>query len=301
MPRRRHPILRCAVGLVATGLLGFFALRRADLGGLRSALGAASLWPLLLAMVLNLGPRAIARTHRTRVLLRAASPRGIPFRDLFLLVLAGGAAGTLIPGPSEEALQTAALRRARFELGDLLAAQLLEKSISILSIALAALLFLPAVGPAGLAVGIGAALLGAVVLYRGRSRRQLAWRPLVEAFGAVVASNLLSVLMMWLCFRAVGARPGTAVCLQIFCATAVAGALPLTPGQVGVLESVFVVTATHLGVPGGTALAVALLYHATHDLPIALAGLPAAIRWGSRLAPAAAATTWRCDPCSIEP
>ena len=100
-----------------------------------------------------------------------------------------------------------------------------------------------------------------------------------------MASNLLCAVMIWLCFASIGAHPGIAACVGISCVTAIANAVPLLPGQLGVFESAFVLGAKQLGVESGTALAVALLYHATHLAPAVLGAAVATLRWRSSTAP----------------
>lgn len=274
-PQRRG--VRGLIGLLGAGLLCFFALRRVDLGALLSALRSASLWPLALAMVIDFVLRTLVRTRRTFVVLRATSPARIGFGPLLLLVLAGGAAGCVLPGPSEEAVQTAMLRRFDFRLADLLAAQVIEKSLSVLSIVVLVLAFLPPLGVPKVPLGVGVMVLAAVALYRVGTRRGVGAGRLLEAFALVVASNLLCVVMMWLAFLSLGAHPGWITCLAIFSVTACAGAVPLSPGQLGVIESAFVLAATHLGLASETALAVSILYHATHVIPSLVGGMVVAL------------------------
>jgi len=259
-------VLRLLV-LVAVAAGCAIALARLDGHALRTALAGAALGPVVVAMALNLFLRTAARTRRTLVLLRALPDGSVGFGELFCLLLGGYAAGTILPGPAEEVLYTTALaRRHGFRLRALLGTHAIDKALGIASMAAVALPILPAA--AAIAVG-GALALALLVARRPR---------LCEAFGWLVVSNLLSVAMVGLCCAAVGLHVGFVGCLRIFLATACASALGLVPGQIGVLETAFVLALTRFGVDPATALAAALLYHAAQVVPLVLAGLPVLVR-----------------------
>jgi uncharacterized membrane protein YbhN (UPF0104 family) len=286
-------------GALATALICIIAFHRVDTRALKNALSGASLWQIAAAMAVSLGLQTMARVRRTMVILRTVPGRNIGFGDLFSLLLGGYAAGYLIPGPSEEILHTAGLTRFGFRLGDLMSVQLTEKSLSVLSMALMALPVLPIEGNSRLVVGFAAAAaLGALVIHRIKSDRAIPLDRLLEALWWVLVSNLSSVAMMWLCFSSVGAHPAFSTCLRIFAVTACACALPLTPGQVGVLESAFVVMATHLGVAADTALAAGILYHVAHVVPVVAGGLPAMMRLRGIIERHTSAGTWRVETCA---
>lgn len=294
---RRRLALRIGGGL-ATALLCVLAFHRVDTRALKGALSGASLWQVAAAMAVSLGVQTTARARRTMVLLRTIPGGRIGFGDLFSLLLGGYAAGYLIPGPSEEVLHTAGLTRFGFRFGDLMSVQLTEKSLSVVSMALMALPVLPIEGSSRLVVGLAAAVaLGTLVIHRIKSDRTIPFHRLLRALGWVLVSNFSSVAMMWLCFSSVGAHPSFSTCLEIFAVTACACALPLTPGQVGVLESAFVVAATHLGVAAGTALAAGLLYHVAHVVPVVAGGLPAMMRLRVAVERHTNAGTWRVETC----
>jgi hypothetical protein len=286
-------------GVLAAALLCVLAFHRVDTSALRGALSSASRWQVAAAMSVSLGLQTMARARRTMVILGTVTVGKIGFGDLFSLLLGGYAAGHLIPGPSEEVIQTAALTRFGFRVRDLLSVQLIEKSLSILSMALMALPVLPIAGNSRLVVGSAAAVaLVALVIHRIKSDRAIPLARLLEGLWWVLVSNLSSVAMMWLCFWSVGAHPGLSTCLKIFAVTACACALPLTPGQVGVLESAFVVVATHLGVAADTALAAGILYHVAHVVPVVAGGLPAMLRLRVAMGRHTNAATWRVGTCA---
>jgi uncharacterized membrane protein YbhN (UPF0104 family) len=89
-----------------------------------------------------------------------------------------------------------------------------------------------------------------------------------------LASDLIDVAMIALCLAAVGLHLEIGVWLLVYLAVNLAIAVPLTPGQVGVLEAGAVLALASAGVGQSEALAFALIYHAVHIVPPALLALP---------------------------
>jgi hypothetical protein len=89
-----------------------------------------------------------------------------------------------------------------------------------------------------------------------------------------LASDLIDVAMIALCLAAVGLHVEIGVWLLVYLAVNLAIAVPLTPGQVGVLEAGAVLALASAGVGQSEALAFALIYHAVHIVPPALLALP---------------------------
>lgn len=231
-------------------------------------------------------------------------------RQLWSLYLAHLAANNLLPARAGEALRVVVPSRlAGYALSDLVAVLLVEKVIETLSMGLlAALLLLLAALPASLVatlrLTLGLSLLGLLLLvvaaWRGGTggeisgRVQRFFRQLFAALrllhtprlwaGALVYS-LLSIVadvsMIGLCLSAIGTSLLPLHWLLLFFAINLAIALPVTPGQVGVLEAGAVVALSLLGVGASEALAFALLYHACHVLPTTVLG---GLAW------------WRCVP-----
>jgi hypothetical protein len=246
---------RIAALLVVVAAIGV-ALTRVDLAGLGAALAGASLLPVALAAMLNLVGRTAARARRTELLLA----RRLPFGELVRMHLAGYAAAIVLPGPAEEVVCAGRLRaRSGMAVRELLAWQATDKAIGIVSMAAIAAMLLPA----GLAAAVGAAALLVLAIAAPRWLVPLGW---------LVVSNLLCVAMIGLCLAAVGEPASLHGCVMIFCATAVASAVPLVPAQLGTLESAFVLAAVHQGVATPVALAAAVLYHLAQLAP-AIAGL----------------------------
>lgn len=111
-------------------------------------------------------------------------------------------------------------------------------------------------------------------LYRLREALRLLRAPRVWSRAVLwsCASDCLDALMVGLCLTAVGARTTPAVWVVVLLAVNLSILVPITPGQVGVLEVGAVVALRSMNVGAGVALVFALLYHAAHVVPMALAG-----------------------------
>lgn len=83
---------------------------------------------------------------------------------------------------------------------------------------------------------------------------------------------LLDVAMIALCLRAVAVQLPLLCWILLLLAINLSILVPVTPGQVGVLEAGAVLTLSLLGVGHHEALAFALLYHASHVLPVIALG-----------------------------
>ncbi len=243
-----------AIAALAVALV--VVAERVDLHGAAAALAGASVLPFALAIALNLFGRTAVRATRTHALLAGR----VAYREVVRLTLAGYAASALLPGPAEELTCGAALvRRNGLTAREVVSYQAIDKLLGIASVALVLLPLLPA--PIALPAGVLAVVALAVAAPR-----------LLAPLGWLVISNLICIAMIALCLGAVGA-PASA-CWQIFGATSLATALPLVPGNVGTLESAFVLVAVHHGVAAPVATAAAVLYHLAQVAPTAIAGLP---------------------------
>lgn len=128
--------------------------------------------------------------------------------------------------------------------------------------------------------GLGS-LLGAL----GSLRSPRLW---AAAYGWALVADAMDVLMVGVCLRALGIEgQGPAEWLVILVALGVLTAVPLTPGQVGVVEAGAALVLAALGIPRDAGLAFGLLYHATHSLSVVIPGalwlLP--LRRAARAAP----------------
>ncbi len=94
--------------------------------------------------------------------------------------------------------------------------------------------------------------------------RSLAWSMMSDAANA---------LTVGLCLMAVGVSLPIAAWFLVMLMARAAGLLPSTPGQFGVQEAGVVLALTLVGVDRNRALAVALLHHMAHFVPVTLVGL----------------------------
>lgn len=94
--------------------------------------------------------------------------------------------------------------------------------------------------------------------------RALAWSMLGDAANA---------LTVGLCLMAVGVTLPIAAWFLVMLMARAAGIIPSTPGQFGVQEAGEVIALSLVGVDHNRALAVALLHHIAHFLPVTLIGL----------------------------
>ena len=84
------------------------------------------------------------------------------------------------------------------------------------------------------------------------------------------AANALTV---GLCLMAVGITLPIAAWFLVMLMARLAGIIPSTPGQFGVQEAGVVVALCLVGVDHNRALAVALLHHMPHFVPVTIIGL----------------------------
>ncbi len=96
--------------------------------------------------------------------------------------------------------------------------------------------------------------------------------------------------MIGLCLMAVRIPVSPGAWLLVLLAINLAIVIPLTPGQLGVLEAAAVMSLGMMRVGNNEAFVFALLYHGAHVVPMVLAGLPYLL--GNRAPPAA----WTLPP-----
>lgn len=275
---------------------------------------------LILAVVINLVLSTGARIGRRFVVLRAAEPEAtLDQARVGLAYLAATAANNLMPARAGDLLFALELRRvAGFPLASALAAQLFEKVVEILSlwmlVPLCLLLLDP--GPAarsgltafffagalGLLSLLALRILGEGLEWVGRAASRLgALKRSLEAAGRIArpatlarailwssAQDLSDIAMVMSVARSLGLDVGFGAGLLVYLAVNAASALPGTPGQIGLIEGGAILALTTLGVPQTAALALALLYHAAHLIPLTVIGLGPLMRlrlWNGSDAP----------------
>lgn len=107
-----------------------------------------------------------------------------------------------------------------------------------------------------------------------------------DAFAPVVLSSVallvVSVGAVYLCLPAVAIEPEVGHAVLTTALVSVASMIPAAPGNLGTIQFACVVGLTAHGVPRGTALSYAFLYHATQYLPPTVVGALALWSTGRR-------------------
>lgn len=101
-------------------------------------------------------------------------------------------------------------------------------------------------------------------------RRPAAWG---LALAWSIAADVLATLTVGLCLGAVGLSAPVSAWLVAMLMGRLAGLVPTTPGQFGVLEATMVMGLALCGVDVSRALPCALLFHLAHFLPVTVVGL----------------------------
>jgi uncharacterized membrane protein YbhN (UPF0104 family) len=281
------------------------------LGVLRGASPALVAGAVLVNLALRMTTRI--QGTRTLLARLPRTGRPIPRLPLTRLVFGSHAARNLLAGPVGSALLALELSRWGYGLDGLLAAQLFEGVADVVSLGFSAALLLLVVPPAALArwalmrsalavaVVLGVAVLVAVVVaarskgspgpeppaggrvlralcaLRRRARLAARWilvpRVWVPALFWSVATDFADAAMLGLCLEAVGVSVGLRAWLWAFVSIRILIAVPLTPGQLGLLETAAVLSLGVFGVSAPDALAAALLYRVTRVLPVVLGGV----------------------------
>ncbi len=300
------------------GLLG----RQIDLRHFWTTLAHAR-WPLValaagLAATLCMGG-LVLRLFRLLQQLPHDEPVGV--WELASIYFASSAAHNVLPAPAGEVLRTVQLKRRHgYTVGVLVAAQLIEKVIEALGLAIGALT-MASLGqlPHALdrwmfgvaALGVGGAVVALIVGWRYRPttaplpdaaglpfgaalrvnvgnffrrlgeglhqlRAPLVW---LRALGWSMLSDAANAVTVGLCLMAVGVTLPFAAWFLTMLAARGAGLVPSTPGQFGVQEAGVVGALSLVGVDQDRALAIALLHHMAHFIPVTLIGLIELRRW----------------------
>jgi len=296
---------RWAVALGVTALLVVVALRALDFHQVAAAL-ARSDWRLVaaagaLAVTVCMWACSV-RLYLLTVPLPADRPIGFP--HLTSIYYASCAAHHLLPAPAAEVLRTVQLKRRHgYSIGALVAAQLVERVIDALALSVevalvtlfgtlppamhdSLLVFAAATGAGVLAVVIVAARhdpsregaeLGRIAGFVHRLsegvyllRKPRLW---LASLGCSFVNDLANAATVGLVLAACGVHLPMATWFVVVLVARLAGLLPSTPGQFGVVEAGIVLALAALGVDRNEALAVALLYHLAHFVPITLVGL----------------------------
>jgi uncharacterized membrane protein YbhN (UPF0104 family) len=272
-----------AILCIAAAAAAAFYLRRMPFAEMARSLRGAQPVPLVLAVLVYLGPNTAAKVRRWASLL-AAIPRtgkGLGSFELARVLFASQAASNLLPVRAGEAVRVVELRRRGYGTTGLVAAQVYEKVVEAASLCLlggvAAVVSRIAIFhvPAWIPAVAGAALV--LLLFVSphyvrplRFRRGGAW---ARSLAWSCAADLADAAVLGLCLRAVGADLGPGPLLVVLLAINIAILVPSTPGHVGVMEAAALAALLALGVPPERALAGAVLYHGVQIVPGTALGL----------------------------
>jgi glycosyltransferase 2 family protein len=307
--RRR---LVAALGLIVSLLSVVLVARTVDIGEAARILGSASIGPLLLAegaYLVGLGLRITIwrvllpdRPDGSRVTATRLTP-------VLLVSLLGN---LLLPARLGEVVGAYLIsRRENLALGAAFGAVALQRIIDTATLAVIAFLAAAAAASAAWVLqGTGLLAAAGIVLLLALSTTGLA--PLVRAFGRFGRGALLrgpvsavvvrldrfvywsggahrrraigltlglsaltwiwNAVMFWLVGLAIGAPLSAAGALLVMSVAVLSTAIPSAPAYVGTFELAAVTVAASLGVPGGPALALAVLAHVLSLLPTAIGG-----------------------------
>jgi uncharacterized protein (TIRG00374 family) len=292
--------LRFAGIVLAIGC-AVLAVRRVDLGATWASLSRASPALLGVAMLANLASLAV-HAARWRAVVQAPGVR-VRYRDTLSALLAGFAAGIVLPARGSDVLRAHLLaRRAGISTASVIAASALDYIVGTAAMVLAAAALAPAVtfppwASRGLAVVTAIAVVAGSAAWLLRPRHGAAHRPdgaiarlrsglaavrhpraLLAALGWGFAGWLAETAIAFATLAALGLPATvTAAALAVLAASA-AAAIQLAPGNAGSFELATALAVGGVGAPPDAALAFAVAFHAVHLVPVAILGGAALLR-----------------------
>lgn len=304
---------RTWVGLLLQGLLIWLAVRSIDLALFKRVLWSVdSRWLFLAVPAVGVCMLAGSLRLWLLLRVLPVRGAGVGLGALTSIYLATSAAHNLLPSPAAFVVRTVLLRRGYgYTVGRLVASQLVTAIIDglclgILAVTVALTAPLPhALNKAmfiGGAIGAGGVLAFLVVswlwgaqhpealrdgavdapdpehasfLRRTAQAMHLLRRP--QLWLAGLACSLLvevaNALSIGLAAAAVGSSLGFGTCVVLMMVGRLASLAPSTPGQFGVIEAGLVMGFSALGIDTSRALAIAVLYHLVHFVPVTVVGL----------------------------
>jgi uncharacterized protein (TIRG00374 family) len=297
--RSRSLAVAAAIGIPASVVFLYLAVRGADLGGVWSTLQGVRLLPVLGA-VLCMGVVYWLQAARWR---RIADTR-LGQRDFVEMVVAGVAVNNVLPGRVGDLLRARWVSRGAFSYGRGIATVVLDRGFDILALVTFLLLSLPLVTDAGwvdrIVVGsilavlaLGALLLASRSYTRRRPRARRGHRGLPRRFvrdtleglsdplsaergltwfGISVAAWGTWALAATLVGRAVGIELSLAEAVFVTAALNLGVAIPSSPGFVGTYQWLGVSALALFGVSQEAGLAFAVVMQAVWFVPTTIAG-----------------------------
>lgn len=305
--------LRTLLGLLLQGVLIWLAIRSVDFALFKSVLWAADLrWlaAAVPAVAMCMAAGSLRLWLLLRVL--PVQGPGVGLADLTSIYLATSAAHNLLPSPAAFVVRTVLLQRGYgYTTGRLVASQLVTAIIDglclgLLAVGVALSTPLPYalnkamfVGGAIGAVGVLAFLAVSWIwgrqhpaelregpddpvaseqvgfLRRTAQAMHLLRRPglWLAGLGCSLLVEVANALSIGLAAASVGTQLGFGTCVVLMMIGRLASLAPSTPGQFGVIEAGLVMGFSTLGIDTSRALAIAVLYHLVHFVPVTVVGL----------------------------
>ena len=304
-----------AIGLAASAVALYLAVRSVDLDATLDTIAAARLAPLLAALVL-LFFSMVLRSWRWQRLL----PVSPPVRRILPVLLVGYLGNAVLPVRLGEPIRSYLLaRREGLSSAGVFGTSILERIVDLATLALMAFLATLAIGApmwltqlTGAAGAVALAILVVLVFVGIGPLLRLLHRfvgpepggvigrllgPLErfavgiggQAHGASVGQAvaisvpifLTDATVCWLVARSLGIDLGPAESLIVIAIGALGTSIPSAPGYLGTFELAVSSAAGALGVPAPQALALAVLLHAITLVPLAIAGAVSLLMLGS--------------------
>jgi uncharacterized membrane protein YbhN (UPF0104 family) len=274
---RRPPLWRWILAIAVPVVALVYFLRKVDMHGLGVALHRANPALVFAAGAVFLVGCMGASSLRLWLLMRGyPARRPISLGEMTRVYLASSAAHQLLPAPAAEVLRSVSLvRRHGYKVKPVVAMSIVEKLADAVSLGVGlALVWGLATTPSRVSLLVkiaalvgGGALVATAIWLRKRGRITL----------PVVVCSLVNdgahALAVGLILYALGVPSTPAEWMIIVGATRVAGAVPVSPGQLGVTEGAVAWTVGLYGVPVDTAIAIALVYRAVRFVPVVSTGL----------------------------
>ena len=320
------------VGLAISAVALVVVLASMDMGEAVRLIGRASVPVLALGLGLLLVQLVIRATRWRILLPRRADGRPVPLHVAAPALLVGYLGNAVLPLRLGEPIRAAIVARTeRLDFLVCFGATLTERVVDTATLAVVVFVAAVSLGTTisilavtGTAAAAGLVILGLLVTV-GLSRTTLAitrrlrdWtgsprvdhiagRAVAFAQGvdrgrsprrllAVAALSCLcwglDALVFWLVAQAIDVQLSFPAAVLIAGMTVLVTAIPAAPGYVGTYELAATSTAAALGVPGGEALAVAVLAHILTTVPLALGGLLALGLSGARWPRRAGGPRW---------
>ena len=302
---------RVALGLVVSAVACLLLARSVDLSAAATRLSSVQpVWLLLPLLVLAL--QLLVRARRWALLLAAAAGTEVRTGQVIGPLAVGYLANGVLPARVGEVVRAVLVaRREHVAIAAVAASVVVERVVDLAallviglastgSVGVGAIGVVAIAGAAALVGGLGVLALSAGSLAARMPRRlparvRMPTVQFLESIGGVgiraaVGSFALSLLawmgdvtVVWACAQALGVHLPFAAVVPIAVGAALGTALPAASGYLGTYELGAVTFGTMTGTAPDTVLSIALLAHVLAVVPVACAGLVAALRMGVKL------------------